>query len=95
MRSPAPEVFGRHEPWHGLLAPIADQGNKISLCDGGPIPLSRLQALIGGFVVKIDGNSPVFARLAGCGSHSHPQVRWSMQLVTKGEGNASLLQEDP
>jgi len=52
------------------------------------------QAAIGGFVVKIDGDSPVFASLAGCGSHSHPQVRWSMQLVTKGEGNASPFQED-
>jgi hypothetical protein len=31
----------------------------------------------------------------GCGSHGHPQVRWSMQLVTKDEGNASQFQEDP
>jgi hypothetical protein len=53
------------------------------------------QLHVGRFVLKIDGDGPVFASLAGCGSHGHPQVRWSMQLVTKGEGNASLFQEDP
>jgi len=47
------------------------------------------------FVLKIDGDGPVVASLAGCSSHGHPQVRWSMQLMTKGEGNASLFQEDP
>src|SRR5712691_8941501 len=53
------------------------------------------QLIVGRFVVKIDGNGPVVAGLAGCGSHGHPQVRWSMQLVTKDEGNASPFQEDP
>jgi hypothetical protein len=53
------------------------------------------QLHVGRFVLKIDGDGPVVASLAGCGSHGHPQVRWSMQLVTKGESNASLFQEDP
>jgi len=52
------------------------------------------QLHVGRFVLKIDGDGPVFARLASGGSHSHPQVRWSMQWVTKGEGNAALFQED-
>jgi hypothetical protein len=45
--------------------------------------------------VKIDSDGPVFTSLAGCGSHGHPRVRWSMQLVTKDEDNAAPLQEDP
>jgi hypothetical protein len=48
----------------------------------------------GGVVLKLDGDGPVFAGLAGRVAHGHPQVRWSMQWVTKGEGNASLFQED-
>jgi hypothetical protein len=53
------------------------------------------QLNIGRFVLEIDGDGPVFASLAGCSSHGHPQVRWSMQWVTKDEGNASQFQEDP
>ena len=49
----------------------------------------------GGFVLKIDGAGPVFTSRAGCGSPGHPQVRWSMQLVTKDEGTAAPLQEAP
>jgi hypothetical protein len=52
------------------------------------------QLHVGHFVLKIDSDGPVITSLAGCGSHGHPQVRWSMQLMTKGEGNASLFQED-
>jgi len=52
------------------------------------------QLHVGRFVLKIDGDGPVFASLAGCDSHGHPQVRWSMQLVTKDEGKASPFQED-
>jgi hypothetical protein len=44
------------------------------------------------FVSKIDGDSPVFMGLAGCGSHGHPQVTWSMSWVTKDEDKVS--QED-
>jgi hypothetical protein len=33
------------------------------------------QLNVGRFVLKIDGKGPVFASLAGCGSHGHPQVR--------------------
>jgi len=47
------------------------------------------QLHVDGFVVKIDGDGPVFTGLAGCGSHGHSQVSWSRQLVTKHEGNAS------
>ena len=36
------------------------------------------QLPVGRFVLEIDGDSPVFASLAGCGSHGHPQIRWSM-----------------
>jgi hypothetical protein len=32
--------------------------------------------------------------LALMGSHSHPQVRWSMQLVTQDDGKASPFQEE-
>jgi hypothetical protein len=46
------------------------------------------------FISKIDSDSPVFAGLASGVAHGHPQVRWSMQLVTKDEGNASQFQED-
>jgi hypothetical protein len=49
---------------------------------------------VGGFVLKIDGDGPVCAGLAGRVAHGHPPVRWSMQGVTMGEGNASLFQED-
>jgi hypothetical protein len=50
---------------------------------------------VGRFVLKINCNGPVFTGWAGCGSHRHPQGRWSMQLVAKDEGNASQFQEDP
>src|SRR5215471_3325767 len=49
------------------------------------LPIAQ-QMKVGGFVLKIDGDSPVFAGLAGRVAHSYPQVRWSMQWVTKGEG---------
>jgi hypothetical protein len=52
------------------------------------------QLYVARFVLKIDGDGPVFAGLAGCGLHGHPQVRWSRQLVTKDEGNVSQFQED-
>jgi hypothetical protein len=52
------------------------------------------QLPIGRFVLKINRDGPVFTGLAGCGLHSHPQVRWSMQWVTQDERNASQLQED-
>jgi hypothetical protein len=52
------------------------------------------QLHVGRFVLKIDGDGPVYASLAGCGSHGHPQVRWSMPLVTKDEGKASPFQEE-
>src|SRR4029434_3097431 len=51
------------------------------------------QLHVGRFVLKIYGDGAVFTSLAGCGSHGHPQVRWSMLMVTKGEGNASSFQE--
>jgi hypothetical protein len=36
--------------------------------------LAIVKQLHGGlFSLKIDGDGPVFARLAGCGSHGHPQ----------------------
>jgi hypothetical protein len=53
------------------------------------------QLKIGRFVLKIDSDGPVFTGLVGGGSHGHPQVRWSMQLMTKDEGNTSQFQEDP
>jgi len=46
------------------------------------------------FVSKIDGDGPVFTGLAGCVSHGHPQVTWSMQWITKDEDKASQFQED-
>ena len=46
------------------------------------------------FVSKIDGDGPVFTGLAGCVSHGHPQVRSSMQCITKDEVKASQFQED-
>jgi hypothetical protein len=53
------------------------------------------QLHVGGFVLTSDGAGPVFTSLAGCGSPGHPQVRGSMQLVTKDEGTAAPLQEAP
>src|SRR5712691_11226809 len=57
------------------------------------LPIAK-QLKIGRFVLKIDSEGPVFTGLAGCVSHGHPQVRWSMQWVTKDEDNASQFQED-
>jgi hypothetical protein len=45
--------------------------------------------------VQITGSAgPVFTDLAGGVSHGYPQVRWSVQLATQDEGNASQFQED-
>jgi hypothetical protein len=41
-----------------------------------------------------NGDGPVFTGLAGGVAHSYPQLRWSTQLVTQDEGNASQFQED-
>src|SRR5262249_46908148 len=49
---------------------------------------------VGRFVLEIDGDRPVFVGLASSVAHGHPQVRWSMQLVTKDEGDAAQFQED-
>jgi len=58
------------------------------------LPIAK-QLTVGRFVLKIDSDGAVFTGRVGCSSHGHPQVRWSMQLVTKDEGNASQFQEDP
>jgi hypothetical protein len=53
------------------------------------------QLNVGRFALKVDGDGPVVASRAGCGSHGHPPVRWSIPLVTKDEGNAARFQDDP
>src|SRR5262249_54475549 len=58
------------------------------------LPIAK-QLTVGRFVLKIDSDGAVFTGRVGCSSHGHPQVRWSMQLVTKNEGNPSQFQEDP
>src|SRR5882724_8179450 len=57
------------------------------------LPIAQ-QLKISRFVLKIDSDGPVFTGLAGWVSHGHPQVRWSMSLVTQDAGNASQVQED-
>jgi hypothetical protein len=68
------------------------QGKGEHACDKC-LPVAK-ELKVGRFIVEIDGDSPVFTGLAGSGSHGHPQVRWSRQLVTQDAGNASSLQED-
>jgi hypothetical protein len=48
----------------------------------------------GRFVLKIDGDGAVFPSRSGAVSHSHPHVRWLVQLMTQDEENASQFQED-
>jgi hypothetical protein len=57
------------------------------------LPIAK-QLTVGRFVLKIDSDGAVFTGPVGCSSHGHPQVRWSMQLVTKDEGYAAQFQED-
>jgi len=44
---------------------------------------------VGGFVLKIDGDGPVFAGLTGCVAHGSPSGQMPVSLVTQDEGNAA------
>src|SRR5262249_43351492 len=50
-------------------------------------------AEVGGFVVQIDSDGPVFAGLAGGIAHGHPSVFGSRQLTRHQEGNALQSQD--
>ncbi len=76
------------------------EGSRSARATSGPSAqavrsLGMKQLHGGGFVEKIDGDGPVFMSLASGGSHGHPQGRWSRQLVSKEEGTAAPLHEDP
>jgi len=49
---------------------------------------------VGGFVVKSDGDGPVFAGLPSGVTHEAPQVRWSLQLMTQDGGKTAQVQGD-
>jgi hypothetical protein len=40
------------------------------------------QLKVGGVILEIDGEGPVFTGLASGVTHGHPLVRWSVQLMT-------------
>src|SRR5262249_39696974 len=51
------------------------------------------QAEVGGFVVKIDSDGPVFAGLGGGITHGHPSVFRSRKTTRHHEGNALQSQD--
>jgi hypothetical protein len=52
------------------------------------------QLIVGRFVVKIDGDGPVVAGLAGGVSYGSPQGRWALQLMTQDGDKTEQFQGD-
>ena len=53
------------------------------------------QLHVGGFILEIDGDRPVFAGLARAVLRKgHPLVRWSMQMMTHDGGKTTQFQGD-